>query len=71
MDPFLLVMDPDPYPDPSIFVIVLQDANKKIIKKKFFCLLLFEGTYISFLKEKKSKRSHKTIESKVFLTVFA
>ncbi len=34
----------------------------------FFCLLLFEGTFISFFKDKKSKRSHKTVESKVFLT---
>ncbi len=24
-------MDPDPYPDPAIFVIDLQDANKKRI----------------------------------------
>jgi hypothetical protein len=37
-------MGPDPDPDPAIFVINLQDANKKLIKKKFFCLLLFEGT---------------------------
>jgi len=28
-------------PDPAIFVIDLQDANKN---KFFFCLLLFEGT---------------------------
>ncbi len=28
-------------PDPAIFVIDLQDANKKQIFKKFFCLLLF------------------------------
>jgi hypothetical protein len=31
-------------PDPAIFVIDLQDGNKKRYKKKFFCLLLFEGT---------------------------
>jgi hypothetical protein len=37
-------MDPDSDPDPAIFVIDLQDANKKL--QKFFCLLLFEGTYI-------------------------
>jgi hypothetical protein len=24
-------MDPDSYPDPAIFVIGLQDANKKLI----------------------------------------
>jgi hypothetical protein len=37
-------------PDPAIFFTNLQDANKKLIKKKiFFCLLLFEGTFTSFL----------------------
>ncbi len=36
-------MDPDP--DPAIFVIDLQDANKKLIFYfYFFCYLLFEGT---------------------------
>jgi hypothetical protein len=36
-------MDPDP--DPAIFVIDLPGAYKKLMfKKKFFCLLLFEGT---------------------------
>jgi len=53
-------------PDPAIFVIDLHDANKKLIlKKKFFVLLLFEGTFTSF-----SKRSHKTVGIKVFLTIF-
>jgi hypothetical protein len=47
-------MDPDP--DPSIFITDLQDANKKQIKKKkFFCLLLFEGTFTSFSKTKSQK----------------
>jgi hypothetical protein len=39
----LFLMDPDLDPDPAIFVIDLQDANKKLIEKKI-CLLLFEGT---------------------------
>jgi hypothetical protein len=40
-------------PDPAIFVIDLQDANKKLIfAKKFFCLLLLEGTFTSFSKIK-------------------
>ncbi len=52
-------------PDPAIFVINVQDANKKL----FFSL--FEGTLTSFFKDKKSKRSHKTVEIKVFLTIFA
>jgi hypothetical protein len=63
-------MDPDP--DPGIFVLDLQEANKKqICLKKFFCLLLFEGTFTSFFKEKQSKRSHKTVGIKVFLIIFA
>jgi hypothetical protein len=67
MDP-----DPDADPDPSIFIIDLQDANQKIIfLTKFFCILLFEGTFTSFFKGKKSKRSHKRVEIKVFLTIFA
>jgi hypothetical protein len=33
-------------PDPAIFVIDLQDANKStFFLKRFFCLLLFEGTF--------------------------
>jgi hypothetical protein len=43
-----LLRDPDADQDPAIFVIDLQDANKKIIFKKFFCLLIFEGTFTSF-----------------------
>jgi hypothetical protein len=58
--------DPDLDPDPSIFVINLEDANKKLFFK-FFCLLLFECTFTLFFKDKKSKRSHKTAGIKVFL----
>jgi hypothetical protein len=43
--------------DPAIFIIDLQDANKKLIKKKFSCVLLFEGAFTSFIKDKESKRS--------------
>ncbi len=55
MDP-----DPDSYPDadpdPYIFIIDLQAANKKLIlKKSFSAQLLFEGTFTSFVKGKKSK----------------
>ncbi len=42
-------------PDPSIFIIELQDANKKLIFKKKFCILLFEGTFTSFSKVKIQK----------------
>jgi hypothetical protein len=45
--------------------------QKLIYLKRVFCILLFKGTFTSFFKDKKSKRSHKTLESKVFLTIFA
>jgi hypothetical protein len=65
-------MDPDSDPDPSVFIIDLQDANKNQLKKKLFCILLFEGTFTSFFKDKKSKRSPtKAVEIEVFLTIFA
>ncbi len=68
-DPCLWLMDPDS--DPVIYVIHHQGANKKLIKKKFFCLLLFEGTFASYFEDKKSKRSRKTVGIKVFLPIFA
>jgi hypothetical protein len=52
--------------DPAIFVIDLQDANKKLF---FSSKFLFEGTFTSFFKDKKSKRSHKTVGIKI--TIFA
>jgi hypothetical protein len=58
-------------PDPAIFVIDLQDANKNLFFKKFFCLSLFEGTFTTFFKDKKLKRGHKTVVIKVFLTILA
>ncbi len=62
-------MDPASNPDPAIFVIGLQDANKKLIKKVVY--LLFAGTLTSFLKDKKSKTSDKTVGIKIFLTFFS
>jgi hypothetical protein len=51
-------MDPDSDLDPPVFAIDLQDANKKTnLKKKFFCSLLFEGTFTSFFKNKKKTGS--------------
>jgi hypothetical protein len=65
-------MDPDADPDPSVFIIDLQDAQQKTnLKKKFFCILFFEGTLTSFFNGKKSKGSHKTVQIKVFRTIFA
>jgi len=36
--------------DPAIFVIDLQEANKNLIKKKCFCLLLFSKVHLLFKK---------------------
>ena len=62
--------DPDPQldadPDPYFFVIGLQEAKKKQIFLKFFCLLHFDGIFNSVFKDKKSKRSHKTVGINVF-----
>jgi hypothetical protein len=58
-DPCLWLMDPEANPDPAIFVIGLQDA--------FLC----EGTFTSFFKDKKPKRSHKAVGIKVFNSIFA
>jgi hypothetical protein len=66
-------MDPDRHPDPAIFVLGLQDANKKktTFKKVFLLISTFcRHIYIIF-KDKKSKRSHKAVGIKVFLTIFA
>jgi hypothetical protein len=46
MDP-----DPDAIPDPAIYVIDFQEANKTTKKIKKFCFLLFEGTFTSFFKD--------------------
>jgi hypothetical protein len=69
-DPSLWLMDPDPDsdPDPALFVIDLQDVSKKLIfEHNFFCLLLFEATFTSFFKDKKSKRVTNYKESRFFL----
>jgi hypothetical protein len=43
-------------PDPAIFVIDLQDANKKFFFfLEVFMLFLFEGTFTSFFKIKSKK----------------
>jgi hypothetical protein len=43
--------DSDPDLDPVIFISDLQGVNNKLL---VFCLLLFEGTFTSFFKDKKS-----------------
>jgi hypothetical protein len=54
-------------PDPAIFVIDLQDANKKLIFKKPFCCFLLEDTFTSFSKIKSQKGATKQRESRFFL----
>jgi hypothetical protein len=57
--------------DHAIFVIDLQDTDKKIIYKKVFLLITFWKYIYIIFKDKKSKRSHKAVGIKVFLTIFA
>jgi hypothetical protein len=54
-DPCLLLMDPDPDADPSIFIIDLQDANKKLIKKSFSADYFLKVLLHHFLKVKSQK----------------
>jgi hypothetical protein len=46
MDP-----DSDPDPDPAFLSLTFKTPTKK-----FFCTLLFEGTFTSIFKDKKSKK---------------
>ncbi len=54
-DPWSFGTDPDADQDPVFFVSDLQGVNNNKNFPKFFCLLLFEGTFTSFSK----KKSHK------------
>jgi hypothetical protein len=57
-----------PVSDPALFINGFQDANKKYI----FCLSLFEGTFTSVFKDKKSYRRYKSrVEIKFFFYFFA
>jgi hypothetical protein len=50
----VLVLYLDADPDPAVFIIDLQDANKKIMfAKKFSRILLVKGTFTSVFKDKK------------------
>jgi hypothetical protein len=48
--------------------VTFQDKKKNCFILVFL-LITLEGTIASFFKEKKSQRSHKTVERKVFLTI--
>jgi hypothetical protein len=50
-------MDPDP--DPSIFIIDLQDANKKLIKKSFSAYYFLKALLHHFIKIKSKKEVKK------------
>ncbi len=68
---WLIDQDPDSDADPSIFIIDLQDANQKIIfLTKFFCRLLFEGTFTSFFKGKKVKKKSQNSRNEGFPDYF-
>jgi hypothetical protein len=55
-------------PDPAIFVIDRANIKLNFFFKVFLLItVLFEGSFTSFFKDKKSKRSHKTVGIKVFL----
>jgi hypothetical protein len=76
VDPWHFGTDPDLNSD--IESCFFHQWLKMPIKNKFFpklfCLLLFEGSQGTFtwvFIDKKSKRSHKIVEIKVFLTFFA
>jgi hypothetical protein len=58
-------MNPDL--DPAIFVIGLQDANKKLILKKSFSAYYFLKLHLHHFSQIKNK----TVGIKVFLTIFA
>jgi hypothetical protein len=58
-------MDPDSDPHPAIFMIDIQDADKKLFfVKKVFLYITFKGTFTLFFKDKKSQRSKKKKNSR-------
>jgi hypothetical protein len=62
-------MDPDTYPDPAIFVLDLQDANKKQFFKKFFCLFHLK-VHLTF-KDKKVIKKSQNRRNQVFSYYFS
>ncbi len=65
----------DPYhcltdSDPALSSVTFKMPTKNYFLV-FFGLLLFEDTFISFFNDKTSLRSHKTVEMKDFITLFA
>jgi hypothetical protein len=59
-------------PDPAIFVIDLQNANKKLIFKQSFSAYYFLKVHLNhFSKIKSQQRSRKTLGIMVVLTIYA
>ncbi len=63
-------MDLDLDPNPAIFAIDFQNANKKLILKKFVAYY-FLKVHLHHFQRKKVKKSHKAVGIKIFLTIFA
>jgi hypothetical protein len=59
-------MDPDPHPDPAIFITDLQDANKKLFKS-FIAFYFLKEHLHHFLKIKSPKEVTKQQKSRFFL----
>ncbi len=67
-DPWHFGVDPDPGSGSCYFCHWPSRFQQKTnFLTQFFCLLFFEGTFTSFFKDKKSKKSHKIINSRFFL----
>jgi hypothetical protein len=49
-------MDADPDADPAIFIIDLQDANKKLIFNKSFSAYYFSKVHLNSFSEIKSQK---------------
>jgi hypothetical protein len=65
-------MEPDSVSDPAIFVIDLQDANKKTNLKKIFSAFYFLKEHLhNFSKIKSQKEVTKLQESTFFYAIFA
>jgi hypothetical protein len=61
-------------PDPAIFVIDLQDANKKLILKSssaFYFLKVHLRHFSKIKSQKEVTKCHKTVGIKVVLSIFA
>jgi hypothetical protein len=56
-----------PDPDPTIFVLDLQEADKKLIFNQNFSAFSFLKVHLHHFFEIKSKRSHKTVGIQGFL----